>query len=183
MKVVSTNKLLFVAFGLACLGLVGFYVSEINPRGVGRSLASDGFSFDKELSDLASKRVIKEIQSGRDVELGSEPTELERFLFENLKGEFSLEVKPDKSFKLVLLRGKESTVVIENQFEFVKEALGFLLDDKKNYHLIEQQREPAASKLTSHFAIVDKTNDKVQAKVNMEITEQNRLKSLTARIP
>ena len=181
-KIVSTNKLLFVALSLGCLGLVGFYVSEISPRGPERSLASDGFSFDKELSDLASKRVIKEMQSGRNIELGTAPSELEKFLFEDLKGEFSLEVEPDKAFKLSLLKGRESTVKVINQFEFVKEALSFLLDDRDSYRLVEKQREPAASELTANFAIID-NGDKVQAEVNVELTESNHLKSLTARIP
>ena len=181
MKSVSKNKLLFVALGLGFVCVVGYFVSDLNPQEAERSLASNGFSFDKELSDLASRRVIKEMQSGNGVELGSSPSELEKFLFEDLKGEFSLEIEPNKAFKLTLLKGRNPSILVENQVEFVKEALSFLFDNQKSFRLIEKRREPASA-VSSDFEIVD-GSDNVQAEVILELTTSNKLKSLLAKIP
>lgn len=181
MKSVSKNKLLAVVLGLGFLSVLGFFISDLNPQNAGRSLASSNFSFDKELSVLASRRVIQEMQSGRGVELGSSPSELEKFLFEDLKGEFSLEIEPKRAFRLSLLNGRQSTVQVSNQFEFVKEALGFLFDDKKSYRLVERQREPA-SKQASDFAILDDSNE-TQAEVTLVLTNQRTLKSLLVKTP
>ena len=176
------NKLSALALGLGFVFFLGYFVSDLNPREeVERSLASSSFSFDKELSDLASKRVIQEMQSGRGVGVGSSPSELERFLFEDLKGEFSLEIEPEKSFRLSLLEGRESTVEVSNQFEFVKEVLGFLFDDQKNYRLVEKKREPA-SELASEFFILDGSN-KTQAELTLKTTSKGALKSLLVKIP
>ena len=188
-KNVSKNKLLWVVLSLGLVCVLGYVINELNLGGnsgqAERSLASNGFSFDKELSDLASRRVIQQVQSGRGVELGSSPSELERFLFEDLKGEFSLEVEPQKAFRLSLLNDRNSTVLVTNQHEFVKEALGFLFEDQDSYHLIQKEREPASSNLTSNlifnFEIVDEAS-KTQAKVTIELTKTSHLKSLIARV-
>jgi hypothetical protein len=179
-KTLFQNKLLVVVLGLGFVCILGYFVSDLDSKGTERSLASSGFNFDKELSDLASRRVIKEMQTGRGVELGSSPSELERFLFEDLKGEFSLEVEPEKAFRLSLMSGKKSSVLVPNRFEFVKEALGFLFDKDESFRLVEKKREPA-SQTASDFSIID-DSDNVQAEVSIELTKSNHLKSLMAKV-
>jgi len=181
-KAVLKNKTIIVALSLVTVCVLGFFISELSPQGSNRSLASKGFSFDRELSDLASKRVIRELQSGKDVELGASPSELEKFLFEDLKGEFSLEVEPQRAFRLSLINGKSSSVKVNNEYEFIKKALGFLFDESGSYKLVEKQRDPASSKETYDFTIVNK-KDEVQAEVSIQLTSASFLTSLMARVP
>ncbi len=180
MKTFSYYKSFVVVVGLAVVSGLGAYISnQKQADSNGRSLASKEFSFDKKLSELAAKKVVEQVKTGRNIDLGFKPSPLEKFLFEDLKGEFSLEIEPKKALKLKLANNSIASVKILDSELFIRRALDILFESPKNFKLVENSRN-LASELLKTYTLIDEAG-KEQFQIYLEISDLGVLRGLTAK--
>jgi len=176
----KTNyNVFFIILGFFVFSLgVGFIMNDIDVREGGRKLASQNQKpEDKELADIATKKVIERASLSKNLNYGGDPTALEKFLYGDLKGQYKVFNANDDSVKLVKV-GEEGVKVTDFK-KFTFTALNVLLYKNKDFLVEEGTRDVASVKNNTVKYTVKSKTKKTIADVLINSDDSEVLESLT----
>ena len=180
------NKLNYNVFFLT-LGVfifilgVGFILNDISLKEGGRGLASQNKSpEDNELIQIATKKIIQKVNLSKNLDFGGDPTELEEFVYGELKGQYRV-FNEDKT-TLKIIKVGEDGVTVKDFKKFTLSVMKVLNLDSQEVSLVESSRDLASARKGSiGFTVESKSAKEKLAEVSIELNDSSKLEALTVK--
>lgn len=157
---------------------VGFVLNDIDLKERGRSLASQNQSpEDKELVEIATKKVIAKMNLAKDLDYGGDPTKLEEFVYGELKGQYKIFNKDESTLKIIKV-GDEG-VVIKDYHKFTLKVFNLLILKDSDFSIEKVSRDVASkSDQEAQFTVKNSEQQEI-AKIKISSNEAKSLESFT----
>ena len=176
----SNYNVFFLTLGVFIFVLgVGFILNDIDLKEDGRRLASQNQkSEDKELVEIATKRIIEKVNLSKNLSYGGDPTKLEELVYGQLKGLYRVFNADESTLKIVKV-GEEG-VPVKDFKKFTLTVMSTLALKSQEVTLVNGSRDLAsATEGAIGFMIESAATKEKVAEVSILLDDSKNLESLT----